>query len=80
MDDDALADHDYVTSNASSIIQKMFRYNPNRYMDDDSDSDMEVGYSAVEKEEKRSARIARKEEEEEDRLERERLERKRLRK
>ncbi|CAL9066781.1 uncharacterized protein LOC135631877 isoform X2 [Musa acuminata AAA Group] len=50
-------------------IREMFGYNPNRYagMDED-DSDMEVGFDVIQKEERISSKIARKEDEEELRL------------
>lgn len=67
-----------------SEIRKMFG-RPTRYYDDVDDDDdcMEVGFDTIQQEEKRSARIARKEDEEElikimeeERLEKERLKRK----
>ncbi|KAL9245920.1 hypothetical protein vseg_019516 [Gypsophila vaccaria] len=51
-----------------SMIRKMFRYNKDKYADVDDDDDdmcMEVGFDTIQKEESRSARIARKEDEEE---------------
>lgn len=53
--------------NVSSIIRQMFGYNPNKYrnMDDDDDRGMEVGFSAIQDEELRSARIAKEEDERE---------------
>ncbi|CAO2830597.1 unnamed protein product [Amaranthus hypochondriacus] len=51
-----------------SEIRNLFRYNPSRfsnYDDDDDDMCMEAGFDAIQQEEKRSARIARQEDEEE---------------
>ncbi|KAK9678356.1 hypothetical protein RND81_11G206300 [Saponaria officinalis] len=50
------------------LIRGMFRYNKDKYADisdDDSDMCMEVGFDTIQKEESRSARIARQEDEEE---------------
>ncbi|GLJ37004.1 hypothetical protein SUGI_0749720 [Cryptomeria japonica] len=53
-------------TNYRSLIRQMFRYDPNKYRDDDEDdSDMEVGFSRIQEEERRSARIAREEDERE---------------
>ncbi|MCL7036134.1 hypothetical protein MKW94_010835 [Papaver nudicaule] len=46
-------------------IRNMFGYNPFRYGDDGDDSDMEVGFEDIMREEKRSAKIAHKEDERE---------------
>ncbi|THU51516.1 hypothetical protein C4D60_Mb06t31860 [Musa balbisiana] len=69
-----------------SLIRGMFGYNPNKYagMDED-DSDMEVGFDVIQKEERISSKIARKEDEEQLRLieeeeERERQKRRRMNK
>lgn len=53
--------------NVSSLIRQMFGYNPNKYkhMDDDDDSDMEVGFSTIQAEERRSEKIAMEEDERE---------------
>lgn len=53
--------------NYSSIIRQLFRYDPNKYkdIDDEDDSDMEVGFSTIQAEERRSERIAREEDERE---------------
>ncbi|WOL15311.1 hypothetical protein Cni_G24092 [Canna indica] len=52
-----------------SLIRGMFRYNPNKYAgDDEDDSDMEVGFDMIQKEERISSKIARKEDEEQLRL------------
>lgn len=53
--------------NVSSMIRKMFGYNPNKYsdMDDEDDRDMEVGFSRILAEERRSERIAKEEDERE---------------
>eukprot|EP00252_Welwitschia_mirabilis_P025590 TRINITY_DN8069_c0_g1_i1.p1 TRINITY_DN8069_c0_g1~~TRINITY_DN8069_c0_g1_i1.p1 ORF type:complete len:490 (-),score=168.01 TRINITY_DN8069_c0_g1_i1:852-2321(-) len=63
-----------------SMIRKMMGYDPRKYRDvDDDDPAMEVGFSTIQAEERRSAKIARKEDEEqlalieaEERAERER--------
>ncbi|KAM3394618.1 protein SPT2 isoform X1 [Capsicum galapagoense] len=65
---------------AISMIRKMFGYNPNRYRDDDDDSDMEANFDEILKEERRSAKIAREEDEEELRKIEEEERRERLRK
>ncbi|XXG46761.1 hypothetical protein AAC387_Pa02g1524 [Persea americana] len=52
---------------AISIIRSMFRYDPNKYVDN-ADDVMEASFRDIEKEERRSARIARKEDECEQRL------------
>ncbi|KAL2919295.1 hypothetical protein HK105_200938 [Polyrhizophydium stewartii] len=67
--DELLSDHAFVEKNASALIQAMFGYRRDRYQDDGSDSDMEVGFSVVDREEKRSARLARQEDAEEERRE-----------
>ncbi|KAI9206992.1 uncharacterized protein BJ171DRAFT_566344 [Polychytrium aggregatum] len=67
-------DPDEIEGNTSSIIFNMFRYNPHRYADDDID-DMEVGATDIFKEERRSAKIAKREDELEEQREMERLER-----
>ncbi|KAM0865386.1 hypothetical protein ACQ4PT_043314 [Festuca glaucescens] len=49
-----------------AMIRNMFRYDPSKYAGrDDDDSDMEADFATIEMEEKRSARIARQEDEEE---------------
>lgn len=49
-----------------SMIHNIFRYNPNRYAGrDEDDSDMEANFDEILMEEKRSARLARQEDEEE---------------
>ncbi|CAA0841075.1 SPT2 chromatin protein [Striga hermonthica] len=55
----------------SSMIRSMFRYNPNNFSDDDDDRDMEANFEDIVREEKRSAKIAREEDERELRLEEE---------
>nr|XP_027078868.1 protein SPT2 homolog isoform X1 [Coffea arabica]XP_027078870.1 protein SPT2 homolog isoform X1 [Coffea arabica]XP_027078871.1 protein SPT2 homolog isoform X1 [Coffea arabica]XP_027078872.1 protein SPT2 homolog isoform X1 [Coffea arabica] len=50
---------------ALRMIRNMFGYNPSRYEDVDDDSDMEANFDDIQREEKRSARIARQEDEEE---------------
>ncbi|KAF7809501.1 protein SPT2-like protein isoform X1 [Senna tora] len=54
---------------AINMIRSMFNYRPDRFADeDDDDSGMEAGFDEIMKEERRSAKIARKEDEEELRL------------
>ncbi|KAL6652253.1 hypothetical protein ACP70R_011178 [Stipagrostis hirtigluma subsp. patula] len=54
---------------ALAMIRSMFRYDPTKYAGrDDDDSDMEADFATIEMEEKRSARIARQEDEEQLRL------------
>lgn len=54
---------------AISLIRQMFRYNPNKFADRDDDlSDMEANFDDIMREEKRSARIGREEDEEQLRL------------
>ncbi|KAK4765743.1 hypothetical protein SAY86_026833 [Trapa natans] len=54
---------------AISMIRKMFRYNPQKFAGrDEDDSDMEANFEDIMREEKRSARIAREEDEEQLRL------------
>ncbi|MCI33311.1 protein SPT2-like, partial [Trifolium medium] len=36
-----------------SAIRSMFRYNPNNFVDDDDDPNMEVGFDQIAKEERR---------------------------
>ncbi|GAB2231343.1 hypothetical protein Droror1_Dr00010349 [Drosera rotundifolia] len=66
---------------ALAMIRKMFRYNPAKYAGDDEDiSDMEADFRTIEREEKKSARIAREEDERELRLIEEEERQKRMRK
>ncbi|KAL9269860.1 hypothetical protein AKJ16_DCAP06943 [Drosera capensis] len=66
---------------ALAMIRKMFRYNPAQYAGDDEDiSDMEADFRTIEREEKKSARIAREEDERELRLIEEEERQKRMRK
>ncbi|XP_049381722.1 uncharacterized protein LOC125846362 isoform X2 [Solanum stenotomum] len=65
---------------AISMIRRMFRYNPNRYQDEDDTSDMEANFDDILKEEKQSAKIAKKEDDEELRKIEEEERRERLRK
>ncbi|PWA74045.1 chromatin SPT2 [Artemisia annua] len=58
-------DDDDEGEKAISMIRNMFGYNPNRYRNDDDDSDMEAGFEDIMREEKRSAKIAAMEDEEE---------------
>ncbi|KAG8083102.1 hypothetical protein GUJ93_ZPchr0014g47381 [Zizania palustris] len=52
-----------------AMIRSMFRYDPSKYAGrDEDDSDMEADFATIEREEKRSARIARQEDEEQLRL------------
>ncbi|KAJ7524665.1 hypothetical protein O6H91_17G015400 [Diphasiastrum complanatum] len=57
-------------SGVSDYIRKMFRYNPSKYrdVDDGDDRDMEVGFNRIQAEERRSARIAREEDDREAQL------------
>ncbi|CAK9211317.1 unnamed protein product [Sphagnum troendelagicum] len=57
-------------SGVSSMIREMFRYNPNKYrdIDDEDDRNMEVGFNKIQAEERRSAKIAREEDEREQEL------------
>ncbi|GLJ52623.1 hypothetical protein SUGI_1120020 [Cryptomeria japonica] len=64
--DEDFDDDDNDGGNYRSLIRQMFGYNPNKYRDiDDDDRAMEVGFSTIQNEEKRSARIAREEDERE---------------
>ncbi|XP_011073645.1 protein SPT2 homolog isoform X1 [Sesamum indicum] len=73
-------DEDSDGENAINMIRQMFGYNPNRFRDDDDVSDMEANFDDIMREEKRSAKIAKREDEEQLRLieEEERRERMRL--
>ncbi|XP_037445670.1 protein SPT2 homolog [Triticum dicoccoides] len=63
--DDDIEDED----DPMAMIRSMFRYDPSKYAGrDDDDSDMEADFATIEMEEKRSARIARQEDEKELRL------------
>ncbi|KAL3640376.1 hypothetical protein CASFOL_015344 [Castilleja foliolosa] len=67
--------------NPINMIRRMFGYNPDKFQDDDDDdSDMEAGFHDIEREEKRSEKLARQEDEEQLRLieEEERRERMRM--
>ncbi|GMP47364.1 hypothetical protein CsSME_00015134 [Camellia sinensis var. sinensis] len=79
-DDDDVDDDDDEGGRAISMIRSMFRYNPRKFADEDDDSDMEANYEDIMREEQRSARIARKEDEEELRKIEEEERRERLRK
>ncbi|CAL5421703.1 unnamed protein product [Camellia sinensis] len=81
-DDEDEDDDDDEGGRAISMIRSMFRYNPNKFAkrDYDDDSDMEANFDDIMKEENRSARIARKEDEEELRKIEEEERRERLRK
>ncbi|KAK6923213.1 Chromatin SPT2 [Dillenia turbinata] len=61
-------DDDDDGGHAISMIRQMFRYNPKKYVDDDDDSNMEANFADILKEERRSAKIAREEDERELRL------------
>ncbi|XP_010254665.1 PREDICTED: protein spt2-like [Nelumbo nucifera] len=66
---------------AISMIRKMFGYNPNKYAGrDEDDSDMEANFDDIQREERKSARIAKEEDERELRLIEEEERRERLRK
>ncbi|GAB4841938.1 hypothetical protein Ancab_011895 [Ancistrocladus abbreviatus] len=74
-------DDEYNPMAISSMIRKMFRYDPRKHADIDDDlSDMEADFRTIEREEKRSARIAREEDEREARLLEEEERRARMRK
>ncbi|KAM1503356.1 hypothetical protein ACFX1Q_028291 [Malus domestica] len=66
------SDDDYYdpeAGNVRDVIRKMFRYNPDRFAGDaEDDSDMEAGFEDIQREERRSALIARREDEEQARL------------
>ncbi|KAK6128558.1 hypothetical protein DH2020_037702 [Rehmannia glutinosa] len=74
-----LYDEDSDDDNAINMIRQMFRYNPNKFQDDDDVSDMEANFDDIMREEKRSAKIARKEDEEQLRLIEEEEKRERMR-
>lgn len=62
-------DDDDDEENPFAMIRNMFGYDPSRYAGrDEDDSDMEADFATIEREEKRSARIARQEDEEQLRL------------
>ncbi|GAB5586727.1 hypothetical protein Unana1_01627 [Umbelopsis nana] len=72
--DDGDEEHD--NNNYSDVISKLFRYDRKRYRDEQfSDDDMEVGACDVLREEKRSSRIAKQEDQLEEQREREEMER-----
>lgn len=84
--EDSFLDDDDGGGDVSSMIRKMFGYNPNKYrdLDDEDDRFMETNFHSIQMEEKRSARIAREEDdrelaliEEEERREREAARKKR---
>ncbi|XP_057807606.1 uncharacterized protein LOC131022188 isoform X2 [Salvia miltiorrhiza] len=74
-----LRDDDSDDDNAINMIRKMFGYNPNKFRDDDDTADMEANFDDIMREEKRSARIAKQEDEEQLRLIEEEERRERLR-
>ncbi|XP_004288305.1 PREDICTED: protein SPT2 homolog [Fragaria vesca subsp. vesca] len=61
-------EYDPEDGDISSMIRNMFGYNPNKFADDDDVSDMEAGFEDIQREERRSAKIARMEDEEQARL------------
>ncbi|CAO3610412.1 unnamed protein product [Cunninghamella blakesleeana] len=75
-DDEEVIDHHY-NNDYSSEISKLFRYDRSKFAHESvySDDDMEAGASEVLREEKRSERLARKEDEMEEKLEMERQQR-----
>eukprot|EP00250_Pteridium_aquilinum_P007316 c17061_g1_i1 orf=606-2009(+) len=84
--EDSFLDDDEDEGDVRGMIRKMFGYNPNKYrdLDDEDDRFMETNFHSIQMEEKRSARIAREEDErelalieEEERRERERAKKKR---
>ncbi|KAF6169031.1 hypothetical protein GIB67_038528 [Kingdonia uniflora] len=71
---------DEVDNEAFSMLRKLTGYNSNKFRDDsDSDSDMEANFDDIQKEEARSTRVAREEDERELRLIEEEEKRRRLR-
>ncbi|KAL2523109.1 SPT2 chromatin protein [Forsythia ovata] len=54
-------DEDDDTEQAISIIRRMFRYDPKKFGNDADDRNMDATFSDIQKEETRSAKIARKE-------------------
>ncbi|MCO5593531.1 hypothetical protein L7F22_047545 [Adiantum nelumboides] len=66
-EDSFLDDDDDDGGDFRSAIRKMFGYNPNKYrdIDDEDDRAMEANFHTIQMEEKRSARIAREEDERE---------------
>lgn len=66
-EDSFLVDDDDDGGDVSSTIRKMFGYNPNKYrhLDDEDDRNMEANFRTIQMEEKRSAKIAREEDERE---------------
>lgn len=62
---DSFIDDGEDEGDVSSMIQKMFGYNPRKYrdLDEEDDRDMEVGFSRIQAEERRSAKLAREEDE-----------------
>lgn len=77
--DDEADDED---TNAISMIRQMFGYNPNKYrgMDEEDDDCMEANFDDILREERKSARIAREEDERELRMIEEEERRERMRK
>ncbi|KAL0088203.1 SPT2 chromatin protein-domain-containing protein [Phycomyces blakesleeanus] len=74
VDDDEEDNRDYYGADVSSEISRIFRYDKSKYDNDFySDDDMEADASEVLREEKRSARIGRKEDLREEKLELERV-------
>ncbi|KAI5071023.1 hypothetical protein GOP47_0013274 [Adiantum capillus-veneris] len=65
--EDSFLDDDDDGGDYRSAIRKMFGYNPNKYrdIDDEDDRAMEANFHTIQMEEKRSARIAREEDERE---------------
>jgi protein SPT2 len=62
-------DEDEDEEDPLAMIRNMFGYDPRKYAGrDEDDSDMEADFATIEREEKRSARIARQEDEEQLRL------------
>ncbi|XP_024180518.1 protein SPT2 homolog [Rosa chinensis] len=61
-------EYDPESGDISSMIRNMFGYNPTKFADDDDVSDMEAGFEDIQREERRSAKIARQEDEEQARL------------
>ena len=60
-----IAPDDEPAAGITQTIRSMFGYDPSKYVDDEDDDDMEAGVADIEAEERRTARIARREDEEE---------------
>ncbi|KAL6512909.1 hypothetical protein OROHE_019699 [Orobanche hederae] len=63
-----LLDEDSDGENPINMIRQMFGYNPKNFRDDGDDRNMEAGFDDIMREEKRSAKLARREDDEQLRL------------